>query len=959
MTRLSLSLLGPLLIDVASDPGKRFESNRVRALLIYLAVESNYPHRREELAALLWPDQPEYIARTNLRQALSNLRRTLDERNAREPLVYVSPEAVQFARAGDYRLDVADFIALLEACKTHSHRRLEACRACLQRFEQAISLYRGDFLAAFTLGDSAAFDEWAALKRERLHHQACATLAHLMEVYERLGHFNDVTRIAQRLLELDPWREEAHRALMRMLVHAGQRNAALAQFDACRRVLVAALGVEPDDETVALFEQIRDTLSDAKRAPTNMAAEDSRISLPPQPTPFVGREDERSELGDLLNSPDCRLVTIAGPGGIGKTRLALAVAAEQGETFTDGVVFVSLAALDSADFLVSTLCTALHIQVQGDGDPKEHLVTSIGGREMLLLLDNFEHVLAGAGIVAELLERCPRVLVLVTSRERLQLQWEWVYDIEGLAYPPHEVLDEAHSYSAFQLFTQRVRQVRRHGALVGDEAHAAVRICRLVEGMPLAIELAAALVREYSCQEIAARVAVGMGDLAGEFRDKPARHRSMRAVFDHSWRLLNPAEQVALRQLAIFRGGFSVDAANVVAGTTQALLSTLVEKSLARKSLDARTARRYELHEAVRQYAFEKLAEAGEAAALQQRHVAFFLTLVEAAEPGLSGAEQATWFQHLECEHDNLRAALAASFAHNDIETAARMSGALRHFWEARGLLPEGRRWLEQALASSRSLSHPVRAKALHGAGALAFYQGDTVAARRYFEEGEALCRLLNDNQGIAGMLNGQGNVAHHLGDYQTARTLFEESLSLMRAMGDKGGSALALNNLGTAAWAQGDYLSARVLFEASLALQREMGDEWSVAYALNNLGSVAITLGEYENAARLLAESLIILDAFGDKRAIASTLEEFAILSSIQNQGERALRLASTADALRKTINAPRDVDGNLTLEEHLARARASIDAVSIERAWSSGQAMKLAQAIAYALEAMPSKRA
>jgi DNA-binding SARP family transcriptional activator len=439
MARLMLVLLGPLQVTSHGQPLRGLAYDKVRALLAYLAVEAERPHRREALTGLLWPDQPERKARHSLRQALVTLRQALGDQTAMAPFLLISHETVQFNRDGDCKLDVATFTALLAACNTHAHRQIEACPSCAQRLAQAITLYRGDFLEQFFLRDSAPFEEWALLRRERLHQQALQVLTDLASYHERRGEYAHMQRYALRQIELEPWNEAAHRHIMRALVLSGERGAALAQYERCRRILADELGVEPEEATTALYQRIRDgTAAQAmKRAEESRAA--PIYNLPAPPTPLIGRHDELAALAALLCDPACRLVTIVGPPGIGKTRLSLAVASNLRGEFEDGVAFVALAPIDDPNLVAATIAQPLEVKERANRPLVQSLKDELRDRHLLLILDNFEQVVDAAPLVGELLTAAPALTVLVTSRIPLHLAGEHEYAVPPLALP-----DRAH-----------------------------------------------------------------------------------------------------------------------------------------------------------------------------------------------------------------------------------------------------------------------------------------------------------------------------------------------------------------------------------------------------------------------------------------------------------------------------------------------------------------------------------
>jgi predicted ATPase/DNA-binding SARP family transcriptional activator len=880
MARLSLALLGPLRITLGGQPVSGFAYNKARALLAYLAVEADRPHQRDMLVGLLWPELPDTAARTNLRQALANLRKAIGDASATPPFLLITSDTIQFNPASDYELDVAAFGALLATCETHAHRHLERCRSCAERMEQAISLYRGDFLAEFSVGDSVSFEEWQLRHRERLHQRALDALAHLADYHERRGADEQARRYAQRQIELDSWREEAYRQLMRLLARSGQRSAALAQYGACRQILARDLDVAPAAETTALYEHIRDGASSELRVlsselPLRVRETQNLQNFPAQTRSLIGRETELAELGALLENPACRLITIAGPGGIGKTRLALAAAAEQAEAFAHGAAFVPLQTLSSAAFMAPAILAGLNVGLQGQRDPNDQVLAYLRQKELLLVLDNFEQLLTpdqgedegGAALLIDILHHAPGVTLLVTSRERLALPGEWLFDVPGLSCPPAESAEGMEGYSAVQLFVQRARQVRRQFVLDG-EARAAARICRLVEGLPLAIELAAAALYGRSCTAIGDAIETSLAALAAGLRAVPERHRSMWATFEHSWRLLSEEERQVFARLSVFCGGFQEDAAIQVAHATPELLVALLDKSLLRWD----GAARYDMHELVRQYAGEKLEQVGEATDIRNRHVACFLELAQAAEPELRRPEQVMWLARLEAEHDNLRAALRSTIDSLQVEVGLRLAGSLGWFWYVHDHFKEGRAWLAELLklAASHGATASARVKALNAAGALAYKQGDSAQAKALLDASLTLAREVQDNGGSAWSLHIHALLAYTQGDYAQSLVLSEQSLRLYRELGDSWGIAASLLNLGNVMRAQGHYEQATAHYDESLTVWQEAGDKRGMAFALNYQGLLAEHQGHYDQASALFEKSLLLFRELRETWGIA-----------------------------------------------------------------------------------------
>jgi DNA-binding SARP family transcriptional activator len=588
MASLKLFLLGTPYLEIGGEMIV-IQRRKVMALLVYLAVKGE-AQRRDTLAALLWPNSTTKLAHGSLRRTLSELRKVLggDWVISNREMVGLNPNL-------DLWLDVVQFQKGLADWSS-------ATPASLDFMNEAVRLYRDEFLTGFTLPDCPDFDEWQFFQAEGLRQTLATSLEQLSHLHCQQGEYEKAISHARRWLALDPLHEPAHWLLMVLYAQAGQQAAALRQYQLCVETLEAELGVPPADETTALYERIR--VGDLRRAVREQgrgedfatigpspqflhspALEQAQVAhnLPPQLTSFIGREEELAEILRLLcDDPDCRLLTLIGPGGIGKTRLALRAAEQALNTFSDGVYFVPLVGVSGPEFLVSTIADALNIFFSSEGDPRGQLLSHLGEKEMLLVLDSFEHLLGGVGLLSEIVLTAPQVKLLVTSRTRLNLKEEWGFEVEGMRYP---LTDEAEgqaleTYSAVQLFVERAHRVRTGFELLAEDVPAVLQICQLVAGMPLGIELAVFWLRMMPCQEIAHRIEQSLDFLTTSIHNVPERHRSLRAVFEHSWLLLSEDERTVFSRLSVFRGGFHSRAAGRVAGATLPLLSALVDRSL-------------------------------------------------------------------------------------------------------------------------------------------------------------------------------------------------------------------------------------------------------------------------------------------------------------------------------------------------------------------------------------------
>jgi predicted ATPase/class 3 adenylate cyclase len=725
-------------------------------------------------------------------------------------------------------------------------------------------------------------------------------------------------------------------------------------------------------------------------------------NLPQQATRFIGRDKELTELKRLLAKT--RLLTLTGAGGCGKTRLSLQVAADSLERFPDGAWLVELAPLADAGLVPQTIATVLGLK-EATGKPiSQTLVEHLKDKRLLLLLDNCEHLLGGCvQLVDTLVRECANVKILASSRETLGIAGEQAYRVPSLSLPD---LKGSHApetiaqFEAVQLFADRALLARADFQLTKQNAATVASICYRLDGIPLAIELAATRVRSLSVEEIDGKLDQRFRLLTGGSRTALPRQQTLRSLIDWSYDLLQDPEKLLLQRLSVFAGGWTLEAAeHVCAGEGMEssevldLLTSVADKSLViTEQNDERY--RYRLLETVRQYARERLMEAGAGEALRGRHRDYFRALSEEAEPKLMGAQQAAWLQRLVDEHDNLRSALEWSLVATGSDTGLRLCGALQRFWWARGYLSEGREWCVRILGKAGAETRTrERAKALNTAGVLAYHQSDYIAARALNEESLRIQRELDDRRGMANSLNNLGNVAWDRGDHAAARALHQESLMIMRELGDRWGTARSLNNLGNVTWDEGDYAGARALHEESLAIWRELGDRGVIAASLFNLGIVAYALHDYPGAEALYEESLAIaremgyqqriasalnelgqLDTdrgdfasakarheeglaigreLGDKRGIAFALEGLAAVVAALGSSARAARIWGAAERLRAEVGSPvlpkdkPDYDRRVTA----ARTAAANDA-AFDRAWQDGRALTLEHAVEFALQ-------
>jgi predicted ATPase/class 3 adenylate cyclase len=656
-------------------------------------------------------------------------------------------------------------------------------------------------------------------------------------------------------------------------------------------------------------------------------------NLPTQPSPLVGRERELTAVRELLLLPEVRLVTLTGPGGTGKTRLGLHLAASLVDLFRDGAFLVSLAAITDPVLVDSQVAQALGVQEEPGRPLAGTLDAYLSDRELLLLLDNFEQVAEAAPRVAEILAICPQVKILVTSRVRLRLRGEREFAVPPLALPDldHLPLVEALSqYEAVRLFVERSREVRPDFAVTNATAPAVAEICHRLDGLPLAIELAAARSKLLTPQALLARLGQRLKVLTGGARDLPARQQTLRDAIAWSYDLLDAAEQVLSRRLAVFAGGCTLEAAEAVCNSAADLevdvfdgLASLVDKSLLRQAEVPDGEPRFAMLETVREFGLERLAASGEADAVRRAHAAFYLALAEDAAPALTGPTQVAWLDRLEQEHGDLRAALGWALGHGEAETGLRLAGALSSFWWEHGHFAEGRVWLERALAGDDTPSR-ARAKALDGAAGIAEAQGDFVACGRFSEEALALCRQLGDQRGVATKLQGLAVLAGLKGDIERATTLSEEGLALARELGDRREIVYALIPLGELATFRAERDRAAALYEEVLTFAREAADQGLVAFALARLGDAEVLRRDNDRAAALYEESLALCRRAKSPRQTILPLWGLGRIAWLAGDVERALQLIEEAADLARTVGDKQATATSLADLAALARARA-----------------------------------
>ena len=923
MSSLKLFLLGPPRLERDGVP-LEFDTRKNVALVAYLAMTASSRGQgcsRETLVTWLWPELEPDRARGVLRRNLSVLKKALGDE-----WMIVEREIVSTDPEADFWLDVARFRDLSLAWQKHGHPEGEACPECMVALAEAVELYGGDFMAGFSLPDSVAFDEWQLFQTEGLRQKLASVLERLVRGYSDRGEFERAISYARRWASLDPLHEPAQRWLMVLYAQTGQRAAALRQYQTCARILEAEVGLSPSAETLSLHEQIR--AGQIGRAESLVPVPQRRHNLPVQPTPFIGRQALLAQIRARLRNPDCRLLTLVGPGGSGKTRLALEAAAALLGGFEHGVFFVSLAPLQAAEATLPTVAQAIgfsfYAAVEGslEIEPRQQLLDYLRQKRMLLILDNFEHLLppacegdeAAISLVTDTLRTAPAVRILVTSRARLNVQGEHLFPVTGMSFPvltpaPSSKggkgeLGNAARYSAVRLFVASARRVQQGFELTTDNSAAVVHICHLVDGMPLGIVLAAAWVQMLSPAEIAAQIEQSIDFLEADLRDVPERHRSMRAVFDRSWSLLTEREREVFQGISVFRGGFTWEAAQRITGASLRELMELVNKSLLRRTSTGQ----YEAHELLRQYAAGKLDESPAAGEVtRDRHCAYYTSALQRLATGLKGPQQQEALAEMDVEVENARGAWEWAVGRGQVERLDQAMDSLCLFYTRRSRHEEGEalcRAAAESLQTTRCDDGPrVRAKALRWQSAFEQELGHIELASHLLRQSLDLIKELelsdqDTRAERASVLLRMGEIAYNSGRREAWR-LFEQSLALYRALGDRWRTAYVLRALGSVALNLGDYSRAKQSYEESLAIRRALGDQWGIANSLQGLGRVALSLGEIEGGERLAREGIAISEEIGDQVGIVKGLNNLSLLLSWSGRFAEAQALLERSAAI------------------------------------------------------------
>lgn len=950
-----IHLLGGFRVVIAgqalpADAWKRLSRSLVK--LLALAPSREHSLHREELMEWLWPDLEPDAAANNLRHTLHLARRALRTPTDTAALVDIVPHAERLvlratgSEDGQLWIDIDAFeLAAADARGADDAQRLQA----------ALDLYTGELLP------DDRYEDWTTTRREQLHALFISLLFELARLHEAAREDAVATGALRRIIEIDPAHEDAAFALMNLYARMGQRTQALREYQRLRNALQRELDAEPSADTQRIYANILSGRGDAGPPPAEPAplATTVRHNLPAPRTDLIGRSHNIAEVCSAISA--ARIVTITGMGGVGKTRLALAVGQEllAKDAFADGVWLVELGALTEPDAIPAAIADALTISLPADGDRDERvaLATAMQSRRLLLVLDNCEHLIdAAARVIDQLLSVCPLLSVLATSREPLRLTGEIVYRMHPLEVPDDGATPgDIAANPAGQLFRARARALQPGFDITEETGPGVASICRQLDGLPLAIELAAARIVVLGVHDLAHRLGDALPLLSKGERTAVPRQQTLRATLEWSYDLLTADERAALIRLSVFRRGWTLAAAEAVIAderldrhTVLGLLKQLIDKSLV--SIDATGhGLRYRMLEPVRQFANDRLDRSSDAHAIRTRHASCFLTLAEEQESRLRGAELAHASELLETERDNLRAAFDWLRATGPA-AMLRFVATMGRFWYVRGYVREGRELIAVALSEAPADNNEFRLRAVQHAGILAEEAGDHDQAVALLEQALAMLEQSDDRVRAASVLNSLGIVERARGDLDRAQELLESSLAIRRPLGDPQLLPAALGNLALLIWTRGDLDRAEALLDEVIAIARDTGDDWSLALCATDKGRIAWQRAQYARPRDLFDDSLARATTLYDLGAIADALEGLAGALAALGEPDRAARLWGASESLRETHDVVIPAAERDLYDQMVALGRERLDPPAFTTAWDAGRDLSLEQAVALA---------
>lgn len=937
MSKMRIYCLGDFRVEIDGEIISGFTTEKTRALLAYLSVEAGKPIRRSFLAGLLWSDDPDERALQNLRQTLSYLRKTIGDNQSSCPFIIADRDTIQLNPSADIWVDTTVFKQSLNRAYQYYQKKNGAGQLNIRWLQRAILLFQGQFLEHFYLSKTTLFDEWISITQENLNLLAIRAFSQVADYHEKRGEYQSALQHNIRITEIFPWDESARIKTIYLLGLENQWSAAQSQFMALKNFQMNQMGDPPSKEVLELMDQINSAASGKEQVKQRIPI--SKYNLPETGTAFIGRTEETDEIIDLIDSPECRLTTIIGPGGVGKTRLAVEIAEYYVGLIPDGVFFVSMLNATQFNHVVHLLSEAVGLVNFSQVDPKMRLLDYLRSREMLLVLDNFEHLTSDPKCILlldEILCRAPRISLLVTSREKLSLQNECIYQLYGLEYPPNGSvsLESAPNFDAVSLFLKRVTQAQRNFCLNESNLPDVIRVCQVLDGIPLGIELAVSAVLEFGLENIASRIVQDFLGFTSTAVNTQPRHRNLRAVFDVSWNLLSEEEKEALSFLSIFTGGFDRKAASAICNATPAILSSLTAKSLIRVEEQDR----FFIHETIRQFSSEKLIDKLDHSQLRSRHAKYYAAFLAESSESLSGIDQSKALSEISKEFGNACQALNWLVGNAESDTLRGCVDSLYQYFSIRSLFVEGLQWFQQAVHAleNENQDQVLLAMLLSRLGSLAYSaREDELSLKSLVQSHEvficqdeqkelALCKLYlgwyyqrqkdfsiaaeyaksslayflqsGDELGKSQAYLLLGSIWNRQGNNHEAKEMVEKALESCRKTGNALQMVIVLNRLGDLVCYDGNYDLAVNLFNECLLISNDLNDRYHQAIMLNNLGTIAHLKENYAQAQEQYLASLKICKEIGDRDGIALAYSNLGELATVQRDYPAALDYSGRA---------------------------------------------------------------
>lgn len=953
---LVINLFGGLELILDGKPLTALASKKTEALVVFLAV-CRQKHSRDFLADMLWDNRSQARAAGNLRVVLSSVRKTLGD------IFEIDRYEVCVVNKAPLKVDAVEFETRINCAEVAAFNGDILEQA--SQLDSATRLYEGDFLQNYYLRDSSGFESWVVSERMRLHQLAVTAFSDLTALCAAMDDADRGLEVAGRFLRTDPLNEQAHRSMMRFLAVTDQRTAALRQFERCRKLLLDELGVEPDEETRSLYDRIFAGEMDWKPQKTLVvssgAANISRSNLPRPLTSFIGRKAQLEQIESMLRNGTIRMLTLTGPGGVGKTRLALESAARLKPYFPDGVFFVNLAPLNDCSMVSGRIARVLNVTESAkDAAVLEMLKAYLKEKRLLLLLDNFEQVIGAAPEIGALVSETDFLKVITTSREPLQIYGEQTLPLQPLSAPPSHTdlsLADLGRFDAVELFVQRAKTANPSFVLTDKNSASVVEICVRLDGIPLALELAAARTPIFTPEYLLGLMGQSLDVLENSLVDMPPRHRKLRATLDWSYELLSDEEKELFTALAVFEGGADISSINQVIPPDERnnrvnLLESLVNKSLLVRAEGFGGQPRFVMLKTIDQFASDHLREDGRDSELRQNHARYFADLAAEASQKLLGSDQGDWAERIRLEYDNLIAALDWAFSGRAPDIGMQLFGALWGFWYYDGQVSDGLKWLSVLQPWIGEVAESNLPAVFNTAGMIYFVLGDRAEGERWNTLALELSEKLGDRGNLGwAMFWLSAQWTDDPDRYKKAFQYSEKSICEFEAVGDRGGLAWAYNQLGEISRLCKDYDSARRAYEQSVQISRANRNARREAVALINLSTVAQYQGDSEEAYLTARDGLAVLKRLGLIYHTAMTLALLAGPLIDLNETEKAVRLMGASAAIFRKISADLQPADAQEIDLYSRKARERLGSTRFAALFKEGEEYTYEQAMRYAL--------